>query len=144
MPHRLIVSFGLLCGLMSIAGCTPDAVGPVVPVKGKVTVDDQPLKHGAVAFHPDTNKGNTTPHEPHGEIDGEGNYTLFTTDRAGAPPGWYRVSVISQTSTATEQNPYAAPISNIAAKYGDPNTSGLAVEVKAGADPSSYDLKVSK
>jgi hypothetical protein len=143
----LLLKKGVLLPALVVAlvvGCAPDPVGPVVPVTGKVLLDGGPLTTGAVVFHPDANKGNATLHEPRGQVDAQGNYTIFTADRAGAPPGWYRVSVISQTSTATEENPYSTPTSNIAAKYGDPNTSGLVVEVKAEADPSAYNLKVTK
>ena len=126
------------------AGCAKDEVGPLVPVKGTVTIDGQPLTTGSVVLQPDTSKGNSTAHEPRGEIDGDGNYVVMTAGRTGAPAGWYRVSVVSQLSTATEKDPYAAPKSNIAAAFNNPSTSRLGFEVKAGAVPGEYDLKVTK
>ncbi len=133
-----------LCVAIAGNGCAQDTVGPLVAVQGRVLVGDQPLTSGSVILHPDGGKGNKTPHEPRGEIDAQGGYTVFTAERAGAPAGWYRVTVVSQSSKATDADPYAVPQSNIAAKHADPNTSGLVLEVKDGAAPESYDLKVGK
>src|SRR5262249_50069993 len=74
------------CFALGSAGCgDPSGVGTTVPVVGKVTADGQPVKAGTVSFRPDKSKGNTTVHEPFGEIDSQGNYKLFTGKKEGAP-----------------------------------------------------------
>src|SRR5262249_47603539 len=98
-PRRVRVLALVLAGAwlaLGSAGCgDPSGVGRTVPVAGKVTVDGRPVKAGTVSFRPDKSKGNTNAHEPYGEIDSEGNYTLFTGTKKGAPVGWYRVAVMA-------------------------------------------------
>src|SRR5262249_61915381 len=58
------------CFALGSAGCSdPSDVGPTVPVVGRVISDGQPGKAGTVSFRPDKSKGNTTVHEPYGEMD---------------------------------------------------------------------------
>src|SRR5262249_13520830 len=97
---------GRRCLVLLLAGCCAWGDGCGVsgrrmgPVAGKVRVDGKPLTTGSVSFRPDKAKGNTSTYEPAGDIDADGNYKLYTPVRAdapkeGAPPGWYRVAVIS-------------------------------------------------
>jgi hypothetical protein len=126
----------LLC--LGLAGC--GAAGPkLVSVQGKVTLGDKPVTNGWVILSPDAAKGNTSPEEPRGEIDPQGNFRVTTGTRAGAPPGAYRVAV-----TAAEQvdpnNPYFTKWL-VPEKYIDFRTSGLSFEVAEGA-AGAYDLKL--
>src|SRR5262245_27234201 len=104
MPRKALpwvsAAFPLLALLA--AGCADSGVGKTYPVRGKVTIDGVPLTapNTVILFKPDTAKGNNSPFEPTGTVDGEGNYTLRTKGKKGAPPGWYRVAV-----TATEATP---------------------------------------
>jgi hypothetical protein len=140
----------LLFVALSAAGCADAGVGKTYPVSGKVTLNGQPLiaKSAIVHFKPNADRGNTTPHEPAAMIDANGNYTLYTKDRRGAPPGWYKVSV-----TAIEEGPPAAasqkpltdrplPKSLVPARYGVKKTTPLEVEVVATPAEGSYDLKL--
>jgi hypothetical protein len=133
-----------VCFALVSAGCgDPYGVGPTVPVVGKVTVDGQPVKAGTISFRPDKSKGNTSVHEPYGEIDSEGNYKLFTGKKAGAPVGWYRVAVfagepVEVGNLSGQAKWYANP------KYASADTSALTIEVVATPAPGAYDLKLSK
>jgi hypothetical protein len=131
-----LLSIGLSFGL---AGCGGPPAG--TPVEGKATADGKPLSRGSVAFHPDEKKGNTSKQVAAGEITEGGAYKLFTDGKPGAPPGWYKVTVVS-TSEPDSAKPEAIK-SFVAPKFNDPDMTPLRVEVKAGAGPADYDLKVS-
>jgi len=112
-------------------------------VQGKVTVDGTPLTTGAVTFHPNKAKGNTTPHIPLGTIDAQGNYKLMSATEAGAPLGWYDVTVVAQ-EPIDQNNPYAPPKYLINPKYADVSKSGLELEVVGSPAAGAYDLKLAK
>ena len=131
----------LACAVLFVAaGCGKDSG---VSVVGKVTVDGAPLPLGTVSFRPDASKGNTSPHEPGGQIDAEGNYRLYTQGKPGAPPGWYRVAVVA-AEPIDPKKPYEATKSLVNAKYNSVDTSGLSREVVADAAPGAYDLNLAK
>jgi hypothetical protein len=123
------------------AGCGPK-VETFPPVAGKVTVKGETLRKGTVSFRPDATKGNGTSHHPTGEIDGEGNYVLFTTGKKGAPPGWYRVLVFA------DGNPNPAPGKPSQwlhhPKYTSEKTTDVWVEVVEKPPPGGYDLNLSR
>jgi hypothetical protein len=95
-----------------------------------------------VSFRPDAARGNTTRYEPAGQIDASGNYKLITAGKDGAPPGWYKVSVVA-VEPIDPGDPYAPRKSIVNRKYGTPD-SGLAVEVVAEPAPGAYDLKLTR
>jgi hypothetical protein len=94
-----------------------------------------------VILHPDPSKGNTSAHEPRGQIESDGRFTIFTHPKTGAPPGWYKVAVNS-TEPSDPKNIYSLPKWLIPEKYGKPEESGLSFEVKAEPTPGAYDLKL--
>jgi hypothetical protein len=114
----------------------------VRPVEGKVVIDGQPLTLGTVIFTPDAAKGNASQHEPRGQLDANGVYRAFVTkDRAGVPPGWYKISISAQ-KLKDPKDPYSF-VSVIPTKYTSPKTSGLAVQVVDNPDPGAYDIVLS-
>jgi hypothetical protein len=132
--------------IFSTAGCKkPGEEGNRVPVAGKVTfADGKQLPRGTVIFSPDGSKGNLSQHEPRGPIDEQGNYKVDTTERlAGVAPGWYTVTIIAQAPYDESKSSWDPPWL-INRKYGNRNTSGLAVEVVEKADAGRYDFKVTK
>jgi hypothetical protein len=130
-----------LAALITLAGCQGGE--RLIPVEGQVTVGDEPLTSGTVVLRPDQARGNTSLHEPRGEIEG-GRYKVVTGSQSvGAPPGWYKVTVYA-TVKINPQDPYSAERFLTDKKYADPATSGLEFEVKQGAPPGSYDLKLRK
>lgn len=138
----LVAAVGLVAGL---AGCGSNQDG-LVPVEGVVTLDGQPLTVGGLTFHPDPAKGNTTMHQPVGELDASGRYTLTSGGKPGAPPGWYKVLVFSseQMQDSLRGGAPTDPKWLIHRKYTDAKTTPLSVEVVADAPAGAYDLAVTK
>lgn len=134
-----------------LIGCDNSGVGKTVPVVGKVTLNGEPLtiETAFVLFRPDKAKGNTSAFEPGGSVDEEGNYTLYTNGKEGAPPGWYLVEVFASLP-ATGVSPGkrtaagATPTSLIDSKYNSVKTSGLAKEVVEHPSPGAYDLQLTR
>src|SRR5438046_2540522 len=118
-----------VCGLAcaALVGCGAGGE-QLAPVTGQVTVDGAPLTTGSVTYHPDAEKGNNTPHIPIGTLDPDGRYKLVSATKAGAPPGWYKVTVTAQ-GPIDAKNPYAPPKHLINPKFSDASTSGLEIEV---------------
>ena len=142
---------GLLLGALA-AGCgDASGVGPTFRVTGKVTFNDAPLtaKNTVIVFKPDAARGNTSPFESAGTVDADGNYSLTTRGKNGAPPGWYKV-VVTAREEAEPVHPKGPqrhrPVSKslLPAKYGQAQTSGLSIEVVEGPAPGAYDLKLTR
>lgn len=143
MPSRP-PAFALLAIIIACcSGCGDKSITVLIPVRGKVTLNGAPLGTGSVTFTPDAAKGNTTPHIPVGTLDAEGNYSLQSAGKEGAPPGWYKVTVTAQ-EPIDPKNPYAPPKHLINAKYSDPNSSGLTLEIVKNAPAGAYDVQVAK
>jgi hypothetical protein len=133
------------------AGCGDDSgVGRTLPVRGLITLNDEPLtaESTTVLFKPDAGLGNTSRFEPAGTVDADGYYTLLTKGKSGAPPGWYRVIV-----TALAEDPIHPkgprrhrPVAQslLPAKYGQRKTTDLTIEVVENPAPGAYDLKLKK
>jgi len=135
----------LLAALCGLVGLTPGCQrGPKqVPVTGHVTVDGKALTTGKVTFKPNPDKGNTFPGEPIGDIDDQGEYTLTTNGKPGAPVGWYKVIV----PASVPQNPkdaYSMPRWLVNEKYLDANKTPLEVEVTETPPAGAYDLKLAR
>jgi hypothetical protein len=128
-------------------GDTSD-VGKTFPVSGKVTLDDSPVTAASaiILFKPDAGRGNTSPFEPTGTVDAEGNYRLFTKGKAGAPPGWYKVVVTATEPRGADEkvpkNHRPGPRSLLPAGYGQAATTKVAIEVVENPAPDAYDVKL--
>ena len=148
-----LCAVALLGATLLAAGCdTRPKVGETVPVSGMVKMGDRPLNGGMVTFIPDEGAGNKSTSRPTGTIGSDGKYTLSTSSatdsKTGAPPGKYKVTVASapmmgmaDPSAAPQGVNPAAPTGmavQIDAKFANPATSGLSMDVSAGGGP--YDL----
>jgi hypothetical protein len=148
-PLRILAT-AFVFALLAL-GCGDDAgIGRTVPVSGMLTVGNEPwtLETTTVLFKPDAAKGNTSLFEPIGTVDAEGQYTLSTKGKPGAPPGWYRV-IVTATGTRAEVSPkgprhHPIPVSLLPAKYGQAKTTDLLLEVVENPAPGAYDLKLSR
>ncbi len=118
-----------------------DPAGRTVPVKGKVTVDGEPLKQGSIVFRPDADKGNTLALEPAAQIADDGTYELNTRGKPGAPPGAYRVTVMAQVPL-DPKNPYSRGKLLVPQEYTAKDTTPLRIEVVDHPAPGAYDLPV--
>jgi hypothetical protein len=120
--------------------CAP--AGPrLVPVSGTVRLGTAELLRGTVIFHPDARRGNLSRHEPRGKIDPQGQYTMTTAGRLGVAAGAYRVTVPAEKAGAGK-NPYERPEWLVPARYIDPSTTPLRVEVVEAPASGAYDLQI--
>lgn len=137
-----------VCCLTGCASGDPYDIGKTYAVEGRLFVDGKPLvmgqgTFGHVWFHPDAAKGNKCPQVAVGDLVDEGRFKLRTRDREGAPAGWYKVAVVA-TEKIDPNQPAKKRKSLVNAKYGNPATSKLAVQVVEDAAARSYNLKLTK
>jgi hypothetical protein len=102
LAKRLCVAVLGFLGLAFSGGCGREA-SKLVPVEGTVTLDGQPLARVQVMFdRPELSPNENKPYT--GMTDDEGRYSIraLMDNRAGAPPGHYRVSL----TTAVAEPPY--------------------------------------
>jgi hypothetical protein len=135
--------------LVMLLGCDSSGVGITYPVSGAITLNGKQLPESAtvsVLFKPDTAKGNTSPFEPVGIVDENGQFTVKTNGKEGAPPGWYKVVVSAFSGqpkhSTTVHDKRAVVKSLLPARYGTASTSKLALEVVENPAPAAYDLKL--
>lgn len=126
--------------LLALSGCGGSSNG-LLPVEGKITVENKPLPRGSVAFHPDAKK-NSSKKVASGDIGADGTYKLYTDGQAGAPPGWYKVTVVS-TTVPDSARPNAAK-SYVGLAFTKAEETPLSVEVTASPKAGHYDLTVRK
>lgn len=130
MPKRFLIT---LAAALLLAGCSDKPS----QVSGVVTLDDQPLTKGTVAFYPQE-AGQIA----YGQIGGNGRYSLSTGTDDGLVPGSYTVTVeATELVPATPQNPEPLPKLLTPEKYRDKASSGIVVEVKPGSNSIPLELK---
>lgn len=125
--------------LVFLAGCS-GSTADIVKVSGKVTYDGQPVKVGNVQFLPVA--GQTGVQPATGMILEDGSYQMTSVHGKGVQPGNYQVSVSSMESIDVTETPMP-PKYLVPEKYSTPQTSGLTVEVKAGA-AMTHDITLTK
>lgn len=147
--RRLLLPISVLLLGCSAWGCgDASGVGKTFPVAGKVTIGNAPLtaRSTIVLFAPDASKGNSSSFESSGTVDADGNYTLQTKGKRGAPPGWYKVVVTAheESPPAHPKTPQHRPVARslVPAKYGQAKTSDLSIEVVENPSSGAYDLKL--
>lgn len=135
----------LLSGLLLPGtGCDKPGSAAVVPVKGKVLLDGEPLKFGSVTLQP------TRGQPARGDIGPDGDFTLSTyAPGDGAPIGRHKVKVTCYTS----QDPAAKKDTDAGAagmlgdslipdRYTRFDSSGLEISILAGSStPYVIELK---
>ena len=87
-------------GLFTAAGCGPaDGLSGIVPVRGKVTLDGEPLASGEIRYMPTAPEGR----QARGSIESGGRFELSTLRPGdGALPGEYRIVVLAPADESTE------------------------------------------
>jgi hypothetical protein len=124
-----------------VVGCGGgEFVPPLVPVKGKIMVDDAPLTSGSVSLIPVVAPTQQTPPSI-GKIGADGTYEVFTSGNRGAPVGKYKVRVTEPTVPAKDG---AAATPAFHSKYRDQSKTPLEIDVVDKAAAGAYDLKLSK
>lgn len=113
--------------LATCAGCGQS--GPATaPVKGKVTLDGQPLKTGRVITLPEAGRGANS------LIAADGTFELSTFgERDGATLGKHKIGVVAYEATGSGPESGNGR-SLVPERYNNPETSNLTIDVKAGGD----------
>lgn len=132
-----------------LAGCGGPKEAPRGPVKGRVTLGNQPVAGATITFESKAAGVAQT-----ATTDDSGNYEFESYNAAGLPAGSYKVTVSSGRfmqpgeevpridPTKKPMAPAKPKSTTIPDKYAKPETSGLSAEVKAGAnDPFNFELK---
>ena len=123
---RVALAAAAFVGVLS--GCQGDAP-KVVPVKGVINLDGQPLAGGFIATVPASGRGAKA------TVQADGTFELGTyASNDGAVPGTHKVAVVAREPSA-DSSP-EAPLGKllVPVKYTDPVTSQLTIEVKASGD----------
>ncbi len=141
------------------SGCGRDI--PIVPVKGRVTFNGEPVERAEVCFIREAGTAKGEPAPPAIALtDAGGEFALQTGARAGAMPGQYRVTVQKTNfEDLNIPNPLPKPYrqKDIAAymianklvvyqllpqEYADMQKSPLNVEVTKSAADNNFDLEL--
>jgi hypothetical protein len=135
------MAFGGVLGLLLAAtGCGSGGTGVVA---GKVTVGGQPVREGTITFLSEVGKRDAyTAAIINGEYKTSpipcGMAKIIIMEREGPPAPETLGRGNDNRPTAKKGAPAAPP--KIDAKYHDPGTSGLEIEVKRGENPRDFDL----
>ena len=109
--------------LVIVAGCG-DGRPKRVPVSGKVLIDGEPLKFGAVMFVPESGRPSS------GTLDANGQFALTCySNNDGALIGKHKVQVFGQETINNTTARIHAP-----KKYGDLKNSSLSQEISGPTD----------
>jgi hypothetical protein len=140
-------------GAVGLAGCGGSTMPKIYPATGTVTWKGEPLADATVSFVPSVGAPSD------GRTDAQGKFTIMTNGMPGARAGACKVTV-SKFAGAGASMPAASKPEDmikmyenkkkgevekgaIPAKYGRPDTSGLAAEVTADGAKNvfTFDLK---
>jgi hypothetical protein len=112
-----------------LAGCRAEPAVRLVPVSGRVTLGQRPLRLVTIQLVPDASKGTHAPAGV-GQTDEDGSFQITTPPHgAGAVPGHYKVTVTSYTGK------------DVPPAYADPAKTPLWVEIPPGG-LENWDLKL--
>lgn len=140
MMRRAFLVFACCCCVFAL-GCGPS----LVPVRGVVTLDGEPVADAAVSFIRQPTGENAI-----GMTNEEGEFSLKTTKLGdGVLPGEHVVVVscvkyVGATEQADGVEGTSAPITEnwiTPQHYAEPTTSGLTQEVVKGMQPVKIELK---
>lgn len=129
--HLLLL---IILGLVALSGCKGPKIKGLVPVRGIVTYNGEPLEGAAVCFTP--KEFQTGDRLATGKTDANGAFELRTIGELGILPGEYVVVLIKNEAIPSKQPPRAgrpAPQtikSLLPKRYGDPKTTDLNVAVE--------------
>lgn len=134
--QRCFLSTASALGLMVLAlgGCGPGVT--LVPVRGRVLLDGQPLAAGSVMLQPKIGPA------ARGQIGPDGSFELGTYqpgDGVRPGPAAGRVTSVAAAQAAPDQEQPAGK-SLIPLRYADFATSGITVDVAAGMQPVEIEL----
>lgn len=124
----LVVPFGVA------SGCSDSAKrAELAEATGIVTYNGTPLPHGRLAFHPENGRSASATIED-GAIVSPSTYEAGD----GLPVGMLKVTVSALDNPQADM--YTPTKSLIPARYGNPNHSGLQVEIQPGQNTLTLEL----
>jgi hypothetical protein len=128
----------LLAVVLAVSGCDSTAIDysdlELIPVTGKVTLDDKPLVGARVRFIGDDGSGSE------GVTDADGNYRLrYDSNKMGAKPGKKKVTITTAAVAAMDDPDAPGEGERIPAKYN--SATELTVEVYRGQTMHDFALK---
>ena len=136
--------FTAICAA-AFSGCSGSGLATVT---GTVTVDGKPLEQGTIIFETPGARQAT------GRIEAGKIVSVGTnTENDGVPVGAHKVAIqaveasTASAATSTPGDASAKSLSSMSSKsllparYGDPNTSGLTAEIKAGENEVTFALE---
>ena len=140
--YRHCITLALLA-LIALSGCGGSRLG-TVSVKGKITLDGQPVVKGMVFFQPvDAAKGRPA----RAGIKPDGSYVAASLDNDhGIVPGEYNISVMPPPFEADAMRipGRAVAQTGIPPKYRKFKTSGLTLSVPGSSGPITYNIEMSQ
>ncbi|MGD9645954.1 MAG: hypothetical protein AB7U73_09585 [Pirellulales bacterium] len=122
----------LVVSVVGAAGCSKEPARlATFPAAGTVAFQGKPTPGAMVVLHPEQALGSDVP-RPSGYVDKEGRFVLTTFKSGdGAPAGKYKLTI--EWNKLIVKGPDAEPGPNVLpAKYAQPATSDLIVEIAAG------------
>jgi hypothetical protein len=134
MKHSQIRRAMLVVGVILVAGCGSKSELDLIPLRGEVTYNGQPLTEGTVLYVPETSSSGR---QASGAIQSDGSFALTTTQRDdGVMKGEYQIVVHAYAARPrepeTREEVEAMAASGelerkhiIPKKYTEPTTSGL-------------------
>ena len=121
---------------LALASCRGSGQEAVYPVKGKVVYQGKPAEGAIVTFHSLTPRGNAKGPLPlpGGRAHKDGSFRLSTyQSNDGAPAGKFAVTIVYRSPEQKEGDENTGP-DLLGARYADPKTTPLQVEIKPGAN----------
>lgn len=122
--------------VLAMIGCGEKGP-PMGPVRGKVTLDNQPLSEGVVVFESIPGGfGSSAVLQP------DGSYSIRCQYGNGLPVGRYRVAITpprrgpAEIAKQEDRTPSQIPV-----QYMDLNTSRLEIDVQSAAGPFDFSLQ---
>ncbi len=126
-PLRLALLFSVALPLLG--GCS-DGLPKRVPVKGRVTIDGEPLTHGYIRFFPSEGRMSG------GSFDEEGYFSLSCFEPGdGALVGEHKIAILAQEPLGETKMRWHAP-----KKYSNPATSDLRETIDSPTESIEIEL----
>ena len=129
-----------------LLGCG-ESLPETTPVTGTVTFAGKPLTSGDVTLHPQVIAEGLPRRPARGSLDAAGTFQLSTFRSGdGAVPGTYHVTIHSYANRTDkfDDSGTFTPQWGIPRRYGDPNTSGLTVEISPDIKLESVSLELTE
>ena len=148
ITYRTLLLFVGSLLIFLLTSCSPKEEGmKLYPVTGKVLLNDKPTEGAMVVLYAQ-NPASDLKQPPTAIVKADGTFAVGTLKpEDGAPPGNYKVTILwypPDAGVRMVETGVASP-SLLPSVYGDPNSSGLQIQVKEGPNEVPvFQLKAKK